>query len=602
MTIGNDAMSNRLFMTLAIGIAGLPAVWVYDRSIAGDQPASEASAPATGPPAPPLMTVRPLAPVAAIQINAKIPFADIPNPPARPFVFRGGTETHQRALTCLTAAIYYEAGSEPEEGQRAVAQVVLNRVRHPAYPASICAVVYQGSTLPTGCQFTFTCDGSLNRQRSASIWARAESIAAAALAGSVFGPVGHALNYHANFVVPYWASSLAKKAIVGTHIFYRLPGYWGEERAFRRHYAALEADPVTLRATALAARERRGGSNPEPAKALVTVDADPRVELLGIVEALASRSGSADGQTPIAKDARANFARFSNHLAVEIYRQLATRDEELTNRLLTQLVAFPKISSDAPLTFPHLSIPGRAASTGAGLAEALGAFAKDSGFADFYAKRQAQYRSLKDANLASAVPIVSAFQNYTGSGVGPIKLIVSPMLHRSFVANCLSQGAANGPLILFVGEDGLEQRAAAAQMLANAMAHRAVAPNGCSLALRRDCRSTDNRIAIVQDQIARQIAVRAIQLKSEGGRRTIKGPALAVTIDESLKTYEQNRRYFPTFKDFQPVLLQSIGSNEGSVRAMRGSRAANLKMPVSLRSAARLSDPICEALRRGSQT
>lgn len=595
-------MSNRLFMTLAIGIAALPAVWVFDHSIAGDQRASEATAPATGPPAPPLMTVRPLAPAAAIQINAKIPFADIPNPPARPFVFRGGAQTHHRALTCLTAAIYYEAGSEPEEGQRAVAQVVLNRVRHPAYPASICAVVYQGSTLPTGCQFTFTCDGSLNRQRSSGIWARAESIAAAALAGGVFGPVGHALNYHANFVVPYWASSLAKKAIVGTHIFYRLPGYWGEERAFRRPYAALEADPVTLRATALAARERRGGSNAEPAKPLVTVDADPRVELLGIVDALAGRSASADSHTPIAKDARTNFARFSNHLAVQIYRQLAAKDEELTNHLLTQLVAFPKTSSEAPLSFPHLSVPGRAASTGAGLAEALGAFAKDSGFADFYAKRQAQYRSLKDANLASALPIVTAFQNYTGSGVGAIKLIVAPMVQRSFVANCLSQGAANGPLILFVGEDGLEQRAAPAQMLASALAHRAVGPNGCSLALRRDCKGTDNRIAIVQDQIARQVAVRAIQPNSEGTRRTIKGPALAVTIDEGLKTYEQNRRYFPTFKDFQPVLLQSIGSSDRSARALRGSSAANLKLPVSLRTGGRFSDPVCEALGRGSHT
>lgn len=178
-------MRNRLFMTLAIGIAGLPAVWAYDQSRADDQAEAESAAAAMGPPAPQPMLVRPLAPAAAIQINRKIPFADIPNPPAQPFVFRGGPQTHHRALTCLTAAIYYEAANEPADGQRAVAQVVLNRVRHPAYPASVCAVVYQGSTLPTGCQFTFTCDGSLERQRAAREWARAESIAAAALASTL---------------------------------------------------------------------------------------------------------------------------------------------------------------------------------------------------------------------------------------------------------------------------------------------------------------------------------------------------------------------------------------------------------------------------------
>ena len=159
-------MSNRLFIPLAVGIAGLPLVWAFDRSAAGDRGLSATATASMKPPAPAPMTVRPLAPAAAIELNREIPFSAIPNPPARPFVFRGGADVHQRALTCLTAAIYYEAASELEDGQRAVAQVVLNRVRHPAYPATVCAVVYQGSTLPTGCQFTFTCDGSLDRPRS----------------------------------------------------------------------------------------------------------------------------------------------------------------------------------------------------------------------------------------------------------------------------------------------------------------------------------------------------------------------------------------------------------------------------------------------------
>ena len=68
----------------------------------------------------------------------------------------------RRALLCLTQAVYYEAGFEPLEGRRAVAQVVLNRMRHPAFPKSVCGVVYQGARDPV-CQFSFVCDGSLYR-------------------------------------------------------------------------------------------------------------------------------------------------------------------------------------------------------------------------------------------------------------------------------------------------------------------------------------------------------------------------------------------------------------------------------------------------------
>jgi hypothetical protein len=144
---------------------------------------------------------------------------------------------HKAALDCLTAAVYYEAAGEGEQGQRAVAQVVLNRVRHPAFPASVCDVVYQGSERQTGCQFTFTCDGSLARAPSRAGWDRARKIATAALAGSVEGSVGMATHYHANFVVPYWAPRLDKIAAVGAHIFYRWPGLWGRRQAFTQRYA-----------------------------------------------------------------------------------------------------------------------------------------------------------------------------------------------------------------------------------------------------------------------------------------------------------------------------------------------------------------------------
>ena len=124
------------------------------------------------------------------------------------------------SLDCLTSAIYYEARSESQDGQRAVAQVVMNRVRHPSYPKSVCGVVYQGSHRSTGCQFTFTCDGSLSRRPTADGWARARRIAAETLDGRGFGPVGNATHYHTKAVNPYWAGSLARLGSLGAHIFY----------------------------------------------------------------------------------------------------------------------------------------------------------------------------------------------------------------------------------------------------------------------------------------------------------------------------------------------------------------------------------------------
>ncbi|WP_306822687.1 cell wall hydrolase [Sphingomonas sanguinis] len=145
-----------------------------------------------------------------------------------------------RAAECLTAAIYYEARSEPVEGQRAVAQVVLNRVRDRAFPKSICGVVYQGSGRSTGCQFSFTCDGSMLQPRDPTAWNRAAAVAQAALAGFVYAPVGAATFYHANYVLPWWASSLSRIGSVGTHIFYRWRGALERDLSFRQDYAGVE--------------------------------------------------------------------------------------------------------------------------------------------------------------------------------------------------------------------------------------------------------------------------------------------------------------------------------------------------------------------------
>lgn len=96
-------------------------------------------------------------------------------------------------------------------GQAAVAQVVLNRVRHPAFPGTVCGVVYQGSQRKTGCQFTFTCDGSLTRRTmSQSAWQRARAIAANTLSGNVNSTVGLATHYHTNWVYPYWSPEPAQ--------------------------------------------------------------------------------------------------------------------------------------------------------------------------------------------------------------------------------------------------------------------------------------------------------------------------------------------------------------------------------------------------------
>jgi spore germination cell wall hydrolase CwlJ-like protein len=145
-----------------------------------------------------------------------------------------------RALDCLTQAVYYEANNQSEDGQRAVAQVVLNRVRDRAFPSSVCGVVYQGSQRTTGCQFTFTCDGSLNRTPSAAGWTRARAVAAAALAGTVYTPVGSATFYHANYVSPWWATSMDKVATVGAHIFYRWRSGMERALAFRQPYSGAE--------------------------------------------------------------------------------------------------------------------------------------------------------------------------------------------------------------------------------------------------------------------------------------------------------------------------------------------------------------------------
>lgn len=122
---------------------------------------------------------------------------------------------------CLAHAVYFEARSESPDGQRAVAHVVLNRLKDRRYPGTVCGVVYQNQHLANRCQFSFACDGLPDRPRDGRAWRRALIVALEALAG-----VGHDLtqastHYHARYVDPIWAPSLQETVRVGRHIFYR---------------------------------------------------------------------------------------------------------------------------------------------------------------------------------------------------------------------------------------------------------------------------------------------------------------------------------------------------------------------------------------------
>lgn len=181
----------------------------------------------------------------AAEINKRSgqPFPTQQKSAVRSFVIKPNSAAYTRALKCLTDAIYYEAATEPDVGQRAVAQVILNRLRHPTYPTSVCGVIYQGSERKTGCQFSYSCDGAFARKPNKFYWDRARRVASDALAGYVYKPVGTATHYHTTAVNPYWAPSLNYIGTVGAHRFYRWKGSAGRPSAFFKSYAGREPFP-----------------------------------------------------------------------------------------------------------------------------------------------------------------------------------------------------------------------------------------------------------------------------------------------------------------------------------------------------------------------
>lgn len=225
----------------------------------------------------------------AQRLNAATPTTGALRP-AKPFVFNAATaEDRRRALRCLTQAVYFEAALEPTDGQEAVAQVVLNRVRDPNYANTVCGVVFEGAERVTGCQFSFTCDGSLAQTPVAWAWDRARIVAERALSGHVATQVGTATHYHADYVHPWWAPTVAKITQIGAHIFYRWKGVYGETAAFRTVYRGHEplidearfSRPRLIK-TGPEAGEATGGLPPEAAEALKTVEVDGQTRVVGV--------------------------------------------------------------------------------------------------------------------------------------------------------------------------------------------------------------------------------------------------------------------------------------------------------------------------------
>jgi len=157
---------------------------------------------------------------------------DAVGPAAEPFANASALQS-ARDLDCLTTAVYFEARGESAAGQAAVAQVVLNRVRHPAYPRTICGVVFQGAGYHV-CQFSFACNGAMHQHRDMSAWERARTVAERALSGFVMATIGNATNFHSTHVSPSWPGMI-RVSQVGSHVFYRFAGRAGSALAFNAH-------------------------------------------------------------------------------------------------------------------------------------------------------------------------------------------------------------------------------------------------------------------------------------------------------------------------------------------------------------------------------
>jgi hypothetical protein len=499
-----------LASALLLPILSLSASANTDKARASTPKATATEGPAPGTILP--GSLRPLSADVALDINRSIPFSTAPNVAAPPFVLAGDAAARAHALNCLTAAIYYEAGNESEAGKEAVAQVVLNRVRHPAYPASVCGVVFEGSTQPPGCQFTFTCDGSLVRPPEWPAWAASEKVAADALAGKVFAPVGLSTHYHADYVVPYWETSLAKVAQVGTHIFYRWPGAWGQPAAFRARYSGKESDPSALRAAAL----MNAGLWPHDLdagdRADVRLKADPRLQLLGVVRLLATSEGNSPG--PYESEVRTYFAGTSDAAAVKLLR------DARSDRTAGDEVQF---------------------------ADAVRSFAETNDWQRFFRSHRRFYDQAITRAQSRLGDAVAAWNAYSASAVRP-STIAAAVGPGGELPSCLAgssrafwlpaSGTGPGGADIFLAS-GLQTEI-----------------------LKSGPAATDSS---VESQIIRAVFVRIEALSSgpAAGQKAVSreiglGHGLVPEFARRLQYYESHRAEYPTLASFLPRLLDGV--------------------------------------------
>lgn len=517
---------------------------------------------AATPPLPPATILKPLTREQAIAVNRTIPFAIKASALADPFTFAGDDTSRLRSEDCLTAAVYYEAGGESVEGQEAVAQVVLNRVRHPAFPATVCGVIFQGSTLRTGCQFTFTCDGSLNRAPDRRRWAAAQAVARAALNGQIFPAVGLSTHYHANYVVPYWAVSLDKTAQIGAHLFYRWPARWGTPAAFSRRYKGAEVDPTMLEAAALMARGKWPQNLRPSADPSIQFATDARVELLGALGSLTLPPSRGLGS--YGNDARAFVQE--------------TPDEAVRTSMIDLIAA------GDPAT----------------LNRRVRTLAKDSSFAGFYDSQRRGFRNEIARAETDANAAVQGWQAYTAMPVAPFKLTLA-FAARDPSSQCIASKLMDGRLVFLALAGGTERRTGDSILGSSALARNLFAGQGWDA----EAKSALARAKVIAPDVESEIAlavmarIDALSAGEEAGRASAvrslsDGYRLVPALAMALKGFERDRSRYRTLSEFLPVLLERA-ILEDFIRTDAVSTPPDCSAPLAAAQPAPASGPVADA-------
>lgn len=124
----------------------------------------------------------------------------------------------QADVDCLALAMYFEARGEGAKGMQAVGSVVLNRVKHNGFPATVCKVIREGGE-KRGCQFSWWCDGKSDKPTNLTLWKSAQSVASDLLRGKRSDPTRGAIFFHNTSIDPKWPYK--RTVTIGRHVFYR---------------------------------------------------------------------------------------------------------------------------------------------------------------------------------------------------------------------------------------------------------------------------------------------------------------------------------------------------------------------------------------------